>query len=273
MRAGRNCNSRLPSRQHSLWREGVCLAEAKILFVAGEGWEKGVVGLAASSISQMFYRPAVVLAQEGELLTGSARSIAGINLYEALCQAEHLYERFGGHEMAAGLTIKRENLAEAQRLVEDFLKEKYPDSVFVPVCQYDEEIALAQADIGLAEQLERMQPFGQENEEPRFFISGFSPLSIAAMGKNREHLKMQAADCASEILRFSAREEIELGGQYDFVASFSINEFRGEPQKPARHFLHSEAGCFRLAGQAGAGISAPVPGRDICICGLLPHCA
>lgn len=208
-------------------REGVCLAEAKILFVAGEGWEKGVVGLAASSISQMFYRPAVVLAQEGELLTGSARSIAGINLYEALCQAEHLYERFGGHEMAAGLTIKRENLAEAQRLVENFLKEKYPDSVFVPVCQYDEEIALAQADIGLAEQLERMQPFGQENEEPRFFISGFSPLSIAAMGKNREHLKMQAADCASEILRFSAREEIELGGQYDFVASFSINEFRG----------------------------------------------
>ncbi len=208
-------------------REHLCLADARILFASGAGWEKGVVGLAASSLAQRFYRPAVVLSEEDGLLTGSARSIPGVNLYEALCQAEHLYERFGGHEMAAGLTLKKENLQETQRLVEGFLREHYPDEVFLPVCQYEEALTLSQADIALAEQMEKLQPFGQDNEEPRFYIEDFHPAGITAMGKAGEHLKMTALNCASEILRFSAREEIEKDGSYDFVASFSINEFRG----------------------------------------------
>lgn len=208
-------------------RKEVCLADARILFVSGQGWEKGVVGLAASSITQAFYRPAVVLAEEDGMLTGSARSIPGINLYEALCQAEHLYERFGGHEMAAGLTLKKENLAEVQRIVQKFLSEKYPEEVFLPVVQYDQALRLGEADIVLAEQMEKLQPFGQDNEEPRFYLEDFQPLEIAKMGKTGEHLKMMAADCPSEILRFSAREAIQKGAHYDCIASFSINEFRG----------------------------------------------
>ena len=208
-------------------RKGVCLADARILFVSGQGWEKGVVGLAASSITQAFYRPAVVLAEEDGMLTGSARSIPGINLYEALCQAEHLYERFGGHEMAAGLTLKKENLAEVQRIVQKFLSEKYPEEMFLPVVQYDQALRLGEADIVLAEQMEKLQPFGQDNEEPRFYLEDFQPLEIAKMGKTGEHLKMMAVDCPSEILRFSAREAIQKGAHYDCIASFSINEFRG----------------------------------------------
>lgn len=208
-------------------REQTCLAEARILFVSGAGWDKGIVGLAASSLSQTFYRPTVVLSEEGGMLTGSARSIAGVNLYEALCQAEHLYERFGGHEMAAGLTLKSENLPEVQKIVQQFLKEKYTEEIFVPLLPYDQALELGQADIALADQMEKLQPFGQDNEEPRFFVQGFRPFSVTKMGKSGEHLKMTALDCPSEILRFSAREAIEKGGEYDFVASFSVNEFRG----------------------------------------------
>ena len=208
-------------------RENVCLADARILFIFGKGWEKGVVGLAASSITQAFYRPAVVLSEEDGMLTGSARSIPGVNLYEALCQAEHLYERFGGHEMAAGLTLKKENLAEVQRIAQEFLSETYPEEVFLPAIQYDQALRLGEADITLAEQMEKLQPFGQNNEEPRFYLKDFQPLEISKMGKTGEHLKMMAADCPSEILRFSAREEIQKGAHYDCIASFSINEFRG----------------------------------------------
>lgn len=208
-------------------RQEVCLADARILFVSGQGWEKGVVGLAASSITQAFYRPAVVLSEEDGMLTGSARSIPGVNLYEALCRAEHLYERFGGHEMAAGLTLKKQNLAEVQRIVQEFLSEKYPEEAFLPAIQYDQTLKLGEADIVLAEQMEKLQPFGQDNEEPRFYLENFQPLEIAKMGKTGEHLKMTAADCPSEVLRFSAREEIQKGAHYDCIASFSINEFRG----------------------------------------------
>ena len=208
-------------------REGVCLADARILFVSGQGWEKGVVGLAASSITQAFYRPAVVLSEKDGMLTGSARSIPGVNLYEALCQAEHLYERFGGHEMAAGLTLKKENLAEVRRIVQEFLGEKYSEEAFLPAIQYDQALRLGEADIVLAGQMEKLQPFGQDNEEPRFYLEDFQPLEITKMGKTGEHLKMTAADCPSEILRFSARETIQKGAHYDCIASFSINEFRG----------------------------------------------
>ena len=123
-------------------REGVCLADARILFVSGQGWEKGVVGLAASSITQAFYRPAVVLSEKDGMLTVSARSIPVVNLYEALCQAEHLDERFGGHEMAAGLTLKKENLADVRRIVQEFLGEKYPEEAFLPAIQYDQALKL-----------------------------------------------------------------------------------------------------------------------------------
>lgn len=208
-------------------RKNVCLADARILFVSGAGWDKGIVGLAASSLSQTFYRPAVVLSEEEGMLTGSARSIAGVNLYEALCQAEHLYERFGGHEMAAGLTLRSENLPEVRRIVQQFLEERYGEDVFVPFLPYDQALALGEADIALADQMEKLQPFGQDNEEPRFFVQGFRPFDVTKMGKSGEHLKMTALDCPSEILRFSAREAIEKGGEYDFVASFSVNEFRG----------------------------------------------
>ena len=166
-------------------REGVCLAEAKIYLWQAKAGEKGCGWPCGLFDSQMFYRPAVVLAQEGELLTGSARSIAGINLYEALCQAGAplrtlWWARNGSWAYDQARKPGRSSAAGGR-----FLKEKYPDSVFVPVCQYDEEIALAQADIGLAEQLSGCSLSGRKTRSRAFFISGFSPLSIAAMGKNR----------------------------------------------------------------------------------------
>lgn len=205
-------------------RENTDLSRERVLFVAGSGWDKGVVGLAAASLAATFCRPAVVLSEESGVLTGSARSIPGVNLYELLCTCEARYIRFGGHAMAAGLTFPAAALSDIAAEVNARAREVYPDEVFLPTVYYDAPLALAEVNLNLAEQIEALAPFGQENEEPVFFVPEYRPSQVRRLGDG-SHVKMTEAQ--AEVLWFRARREVQPGEAYALTASLGVNTFRG----------------------------------------------
>lgn len=205
-------------------RENTDLSRERVLFVAGMGWDKGVVGLAAASLAATFCRPAVVLSEESGVLTGSARSIPGVNLYELLCACEAQYTRFGGHAMAAGLTFPAAALSDIAAQVNARAREVYPDEVFLPTVYYDAPLALAEVNLNLAEQIEALAPFGQENEEPVFFVPKYRPSQVRRLGDG-SHVKMTEAQ--AEVLWFRAQREVQAGASYALTASLGVNTFRG----------------------------------------------
>lgn len=200
------------------------LSDTRVLMVAGDGWDKGVVGLAAAALAAAFHRPTVVLSREGQVLTGSARSIPGINLYALLCTCQQQYTRFGGHEMAAGLTFPAENLEEIERCINEKALELYADEAFLPAVYYDAQVEMKDINLNLAEQIQALQPFGQENEEPVFLLRGYSPSRVVPIGDG-SHLKM--TEQQADILWFRAAEKVYAGREYDLSANLNINSFRG----------------------------------------------
>jgi single-stranded-DNA-specific exonuclease RecJ len=204
--------------------EEIDLLHTYIIMVSGEGWDKGVVGLVASALANKYFRPAVVFAEENGEMTGSARSIPGVDLYEILCAAEEMYLRFGGHEMAAGLTIKSEVFPRLQETLAAYVNEKYTEEVFLPTIYYDETLQAEEIDFSLLEQLQLLEPFGQGNKEPVFYVKDYQVKQIYELSKGA-HLKLNNG--VIDALYFHAPSAPVLEANYDMVAELSINEYRG----------------------------------------------
>jgi len=156
-------------------------------------WHKGVVGIVASRLIENYYRPTVVLTESDGLLVGSARSIPGFDLYRALEKCKHLFVKFGGHQYAAGLTLKPENLSEFKVEFEKIAREKITTDMMQPTLDYDLELNLQQINEKLVRSLQKFAPFGPGNMKPRFIsrelISAFAPKIVGA-----NHLKLTVTD-------------------------------------------------------------------------------
>ena len=202
------------------------LAQDLILMVAGEGWEKGVVGLAASSLASRFYRPAVVFSLEDGILTGSARSIPGVNLYDALCSCQDTYTRFGGHAQAAGLTLEAEKLPLVRREVNRWLKEHYESQHFLPFLEYDQELEVKYATPELVEQMQLLEPFGEGNPKPVLLLKAVHPQAVTPMGGGK-HLRFASQE-GLEMVRFFCDEPNLPEGDYTVAGELDVNEFRGQ---------------------------------------------
>ncbi len=180
-------------------------AETRLLVSCQKGWDKGVLGLAAASFVQTFCRPALVLSESEEgFLTGSARSIPGVNLYRILLTCADKYLNFGGHEMAAGLSLKAADMEEVERRLNEAAKKEYGDEHFLRTLYYDRELDQKSATLKLAKELALLEPFGMGNEEPVFLIRGFVPDSVTKMGKG-EHLKIRAG-AGSRLVLYGRRK-------------------------------------------------------------------
>ena len=152
------------------------------------GWHQGVLGIVASRIAETYYRPVVLIAVTGELGKGSARSIPGLDLYKALEACRHCLEDFGGHSMAAGLTIKAENLIEFQRMFENAVTRMAQPDDLTPRLTIDSEIHFDDISEKLIDEIETLSPFGAENPEPVFMAQNIKVVSSKIVGKN--HRKM-----------------------------------------------------------------------------------
>ncbi len=164
-----------------------------------EGFNSGVIGLAASRLMEEYYRPCAVVAIDGELARGSIRSVPGFHITDALDSCSDLLQRYGGHAAAAGFTIRTDRLPELrqrlERLAGDSLSEGDPH----PVLAVDSEITLPELSWGLLDWLQQWEPCGQGNPSPLFFARELSVACKRAVGKENAHLKLTLSDGRMEI--------------------------------------------------------------------------
>lgn len=147
---------------------GRCLASENVTIVYNENWNKGVVGIVASRLVETFYKPTVVLTKSNGMVTGSARSVAGFDLYESIEHCSELLENFGGHLYAAGLTLKEENLKDFAEKMNNFAAGKITTEMLTPVIDIDAKLDFAQISPKFFHILKQFQPFGPGNSNPVF---------------------------------------------------------------------------------------------------------
>jgi single-stranded-DNA-specific exonuclease len=153
-------------------------------------WHQGVLGIVASRIVETYYRPVVLIAVKGALGKGSARSIPGIDLYQALKSCRHCLEDFGGHSMAAGLTIKSENLIEFQLMFENAVARMAQSDDHTPRLTVDSEIHFDDISPELIDEIETLSPFGTDNPEPVFMAQNIKVESSKIVGKNHRRMTL-----------------------------------------------------------------------------------
>lgn len=142
------------------------LQKSRTTVLYKESWHKGVVGIVASRVQDKYYRPTIILTRSMEKITGSARSVSGFNLYEAVSRCSDLLEQFGGHQHAAGLTLKPENLEAFRRRFEAEVSATITEEMLQPVIHIDGEVLLDQLTPGFLDVIRRMAPYGPHNPGP-----------------------------------------------------------------------------------------------------------
>ncbi|HEY3368037.1 MAG TPA: single-stranded-DNA-specific exonuclease RecJ [Symbiobacteriaceae bacterium] len=165
--------------------------KSHVLVLAGEGWHHGVVGICASRVLEAYYRPSIMLSIDGDVVRGSARSIPGFHMFRALSQVSDLFAKFGGHAMAAGMTLKRrEDVAVLRaRLNEIGARWLRPEDL-VPELMVDAYVELEQVSDKLLEELGRLEPYGIGNPSPVLAARDVAVIDSRTMGREQQHLKL-----------------------------------------------------------------------------------
>lgn len=194
-------------------RREVDFSRDKAIVVMGEGWNSGVIGLAAGRICERYHWPTVVLSRSGDTAVGSCRSIPGVNIHAMLTQCKDLFQRFGGHEQAAGLTMDAALVPELKRRLSLAIAENCDPHCFIPEKEYDLPLSLEQVDLALIEQLELLQPTGYGNPSPVFLTRDASVQQARKVGAQGQHLKLSLAEGAAlrDGIAFSMGEEADRG--------------------------------------------------------------
>lgn len=171
------------------------IEDKRSIVVYNKDWHKGIIGIVASRLTELYYKPAVVLTYSNGMATGSSRSIQGFDIYSAVDSTRDLLENFGGHPYAVGLTMKEENIHEFRRRFEKYVSENIQPNQLEPQLEIDAEIDFAQITPEFVSYLKRFNPMGPGNQKPLFcsrnvFDFGTSKL----VGKNSEHIKLELED-------------------------------------------------------------------------------
>jgi single-stranded-DNA-specific exonuclease len=164
------------------------LMDKRTVVLGKQDWHEGVLGIVASKLVEKFYRPVILISFKENVGKGSARSIPGINLYDALCQCSEYLEGFGGHPMAAGLSIKKENLNPFQSQFEKIIKSMTSRLVLRPKLCIDCRLDFDMISDRLMDELSMLQPFGQDNPEPLFCTEKVDVTFSKIIGKNHRKL-------------------------------------------------------------------------------------
>ncbi len=206
------------------------LDENNSIVLGGKGWHHGVIGIVSSKVTDKYYKPSILLSFEDDIAKGSGRSVPGFDLYEGLTKCEDLLEKYGGHSMAVGLTLKKENLEKFKERFEQIAKEKNIKEL-VPIIYIDDELKLKDINMDLVKSLSILEPFGEANKVPLFLIKNLKIDSIRALSEGR-HLKLTLRDENFVInaigfeLGYLA-EEYRIGDRIDVIGTLEINSFNG----------------------------------------------
>ena len=210
------------------------LLERKTHVFYKEDWHKGVVGIAASRAIELYYRPTIILTKSGEgMLAGSARSVKGFDVHEALEKCSEHLEQFGGHMYAAGMTMKAENLDAFREAFEKVGEEMLDNEMLTPKVFYDAELDVSVVDMKFLSIVNKMAPFGPANLTPIFYAKGLRDDGTGKIiGKTAEHIRLnikRSADSLAAVGFGMADKFMDIKKADSFEACFQINEnvFRG----------------------------------------------
>ena len=200
--------------------------------VYGSNWNKGVLGIVASRLVDKFYKPTIVLNLEEKMYTGSARSIANFDIYDAIQSGKEYLDQYGGHKYAAGLSIKEENLKDFIDHFESYVKNAMDNKMFTKTIGYDTEIDLSDINESNFKILSRMSPFGLSNYRPIFRTNNCCGTgNLRLIGKEKTHIKFEISDSKDnkiQALGFNMSEyyqQINNKQHFDILYSISRNTF------------------------------------------------
>lgn len=170
------------------------LAASHVILVSGENWNPGLIGLTAGRLCERFHLPAIALSIHGDTAVGSCRSIPGIHIYRVLSACSDLLEHFGGHEQAAGLTVKASNIPLLQARLEEIISSSAPEECFLPSMEYDLVVPFRTWTPKTLELLDRLEPTGCGNPPPLFLLRDAEVRALRRVGKDGSHLKLTLLD-------------------------------------------------------------------------------
>ncbi len=171
------------------------LSERRSIVIFNEAWHKGVIGIVASRLTEIYYRPAVVLTRTGELATGSARSVSGFDVYKAIEHCRDLLENFGGHTYAAGLSMKVGNVPEFSRRFEEYVTEHILPEQTSATIDIDAQIDFRDITPKFFFDLKKFNPFGPDNHKPVFStLNVYDYGTSKVVGRGQEHIKLELVD-------------------------------------------------------------------------------
>ena len=229
--------------------ESYDLCEYSAVVLCGESFESGVVGLAAGKIAERLGYPTVILSRQEDLAVGSARSACGVDIYQALSACRDLFLRFGGHEQAAGMTLRYADIPLFRKRLSDAVKTQLSGKILMPEREYDTELPLEEVCADTYFRMQSLAPFGRDNPEPVFLCRNARPLADRAVGANGAHLKLMLAQGSAQVngIAFSMGHMAgRLGSSVDALFSVTENQFAGHVSYECRlSALHVNAEGLR----------------------------
>lgn len=202
------------------------------IVVFGEGWSSGVIGIVASKITSMYNLPSAVIALDGDEGHASARSIDNLNIYKILEKTEDLLVKFGGHEQAAGFTIKKENIDKFTKKINELTRLEFEEGDYRKTEMAQSVIDISEINLETYDKISDMEPFGQANKPLSFIVRGVNLKNVRPVGKNNDHFKAEAYynQDTIDMISFNTWDEFS---EYDYLKSHDIlfnieeNNFRG----------------------------------------------
>ncbi|KKQ02080.1 MAG: Single-stranded DNA-specific exonuclease [Candidatus Roizmanbacteria bacterium GW2011_GWA2_36_23] len=207
----------------------------KLIILYDPDWNEGIIGLIASKMSEKYYRPVIILTKSDGILKGSARSVGEFHITNFLRELKKYLIDIGGHQGAAGFTIEEKKLTEFNTAALGLINKHLEDKDLERKIEADIKIPLSKITLALAKTIEKLQPFGIGNPQPKFYCEG-KIIDAKLMGKNNQHLKIYIKDDASfplEILSFNNGKEfinLSKGKKIEVVISLSVNRWNSKEQ-------------------------------------------
>ncbi len=206
------------------------LKKSSVIVLGDDRWHHGVIGIVSSKLTEQYFKPSVLICYEGDVGRGSGRSIPGFDLHNALCKSSKYLEKYGGHAMAVGLSLKKENFENFKAELDKIAKEANIDEI-IPIIKVDKLINLKNIDIKMVKELSLLEPFGESNKKPLFACKNLRIDSIRALTEGR-HLKLTLRDdnFVMDAIGFNLgnlADDYTIGDKVDIVGMLEINEFNG----------------------------------------------
>jgi single-stranded-DNA-specific exonuclease len=224
----------LRAQAEELLEREIDLERDRMIILSGKYWNPGIIGLVASDLVEKYCLPTILISEGDELSRASGRSIPEFNLIESLTHCKHFFERYGGHHMAAGFSIRNERIPELKEELGAYAREALADFEG-PTQRIDAELDPEEISLELYEELKRLGPFGVGNREPRFLLRDVRVYEVRTVGNGAKHLKLvvRAGDREFDVIGFGFGDQsrvIERAGRIDLVFKLDRDDWNRLPK-------------------------------------------